>query len=112
MNRVGRSSDLAAGVAYRPNMPRLVLINGAPGTGKSTLAHRLAQRAPLDLALDVDAIKHALGQWDTHTSDAGLQARRLALALASQHLADDHDVYVGQFLARTDFINQLELLDR
>jgi len=105
-----RTHGHAAGSAYRPTMPRLVLINGAPGSGKSTLAHRLAQRAPLDLALDVDAIKHALGRWDTHTADAGSQARRLALALTNQHLSDEHDVYLGQFLARTDFIDQLEQL--
>jgi predicted kinase len=86
----------------------LVLINGAPGSGKSTVAHRLAQDRPLDLALDVDIIKHSLGQWDTDMTAAGYQARRLALAIVGAQLDSVHDVYIGQFLARTEFIEQLQ----
>jgi 2-phosphoglycerate kinase len=52
-------------------MPRLILINGAPGTGKSTIAHRLAQGAPLDLTLDLDMIKHSLGQRHADMTAAG-----------------------------------------
>lgn len=93
-------------------MARLVLLNGAPGVGKSTLALRLAQDLPLTLALDVDTLKHALGQWDCDPHTAGLQARRLALALAAEHLRGGHDVVVGQYLAKVAFIEQLEQLAR
>jgi predicted kinase len=89
---------------------RVVLINGAPGSGKSTVAHLLAQDEPLTLALDIDAIKHSLGQWQAAMPAAGITARRLAVALASDHLRQGHDVLVGQFLARTDFIGELEAL--
>lgn len=89
-------------------MAQLVLINGAPGSGKSTVTHRLAQDRSLDLALDVDAVKHALGQWDTNMTTAGYHARRLALAIVAAQLDSGHDVYIGQFLARTEFIEQLQ----
>ncbi len=88
----------------------LVLINGAPGSGKSTIAHRVAQRRPMALALDIDGIKHNLGQWDADTNASGLQARSLALAVAQQHLLDGHDVIIGQYLARVGFIEELEEL--
>lgn len=91
-------------------MPRLTLINGAPGSGKSTIAHRLAQGRPLDLALDLDMIKHSLGQWDADMTAAGYHARRLALAVVAMQLDSGHDVYVGQFLAKTEFIEQLQSL--
>ena len=91
-------------------MTRLVLINGAPGSGKSTLAHGLAQDQPLTLALDVDGIKHSLGRWSEDLLSSGLHARRLALALAREHLGAGHDVIVGQYLARTVFIEDLERL--
>lgn len=90
--------------------PVLLLLNGAPGSGKSTLAARLAARRPLALALDVDQLKHSLGGWEEDLQAAGLQARRLALALAGRHLADGHDVLIGQYLARPAFLEQLEQL--
>jgi predicted kinase len=89
---------------------RLVLINGAPGSGKSTLAQLLAQDEPLAMAVDIDAIKHSLGQWRAAMPASGVAARRLAVAMASDHLRHGHDVLVAQFLARTDFIAELEAL--
>jgi predicted kinase len=89
---------------------RLVLINGAPGSGKSTLAHGLAQDQPMTLALDVDGIKHSLGHWREDLLVSGLHARRLSLALAREQLSAGYDVVLGQYLARTDFIEGLDRL--
>ena len=90
-------------------MARLVLINGAPGSGKSTIASHLADDRHSDLALDIDAIKHSLGQWQTDPTASGEHARRLALAMISAQLESGHDAYVGQFLVRTEFIEELRL---
>ena len=62
----------------------------------------------MTLALDVDGLKHALGRWRDDPIASGLHARRLALALAHEHLRAGWDVVVGQYLARTEFIEQLE----
>jgi predicted kinase len=91
-------------------MTRLVLINGAPGSGKSTLAAALGRDQPLTLALDVDGIRHSLGQWKEDLLTSGLHARRLTLALAREQLSAGYDVVIGQYLARTDFIEDLERL--
>lgn len=91
-------------------MTRLVLINGAPGAGKSTLAGALAQDQQLALQLDVDAIKHSLGRWDEDATASGLHARRLSLALAGEHLSAGYDVMMGQYLARPEFILELGAL--
>lgn len=91
-------------------MSRLVLVNGAPGSGKSTLAHLLAQERPMTLALDIDGLKHALGRWGEDPMASGLHARRLTLALASEQLRARFDVVIGQYLARTQFIEDLERL--
>ncbi|QNN83229.1 AAA family ATPase [Brachybacterium sp. Z12] len=90
--------------------PILILLGGAPGSGKSTLAALLAAERPLALALDIDVIKHALGGWDEELTRSGLQARRLATAMIGQHLADGHDVVLGQYFARTPFLEELEQL--
>jgi predicted kinase len=91
-------------------MTRLVLINGAPGSGKSTLAHLLAQDRAMTLALDIDDLKHSLGRWDQDPAASGVQARRLTLALAGEQLRTGFDVVMGQYLARTSFIEDLERL--
>lgn len=92
------------------SMTRLVLINGAPGSGKSTLADGVAQSQPMTLALDVDIIKHSLGRWSDDLLASGLHARRLSLALAREQLNAGYDVVIGQYLARTPFIEDLERL--
>ncbi|MFE6736396.1 AAA family ATPase [Microbacterium sp. NPDC057650] len=89
-------------------MPRLVLINGAPGSGKSTIAQRMAEERPLALALDIDQLKHALGRWEQDPIASGLQARRLALAVVDEQIGSGHDVFIGQYLARTEFIEALQ----
>jgi predicted kinase len=91
-------------------MSRLILINGAPGSGKSTVAHAVAQDRRMRLALDIDTIKHSLGRWDEDPQASGLHARRLGLLLAGEHLGAGFDVVLGQYLARTAFIEQLEKL--
>lgn len=89
-------------------VPSLILLNGPPASGKSTIAARLVARRPLALNLDVDAVRSALGAWIEQPDESGLAARRLALAMASTHLADGHDVVVPQLLARDTFVRELE----
>ncbi len=64
----------------------------------------------MTLALDVDGIKHSLGRWEEDPVASGLHARWLGLTLAREHLGAGYDVVVGQYLARTAFIQDLEHL--
>jgi predicted kinase len=85
-------------------MARLVLINGAPGIGKSTMARRYAEDYPLTLVLDIDQVRGMLGRWLETPSEAGVLARRMAIEMAGVHLRGGHDVVVPQFLGRIDFV--------
>jgi predicted kinase len=87
----------------------LLLINGAPGVGKSTLAHRYADEHPLALIIDIDSIRTRLGQW-AKFEQSRLVARDLALALAHAHLLNGHDVIVPQYLGRPEYRERLRLL--
>ncbi len=85
----------------------MILLNGPPASGKSTIAERFVASRPLALNLDVDVVRALLGGWLDDAHNAGLAARRLALAMASTHLAEGRDVVVPQFLGRVDFVEQL-----
>jgi predicted kinase len=91
-------------------VPRLILLNGPPACGKSTVARRYVDEHPLALNLDVDRLRGLLGRWRDDPLAAGLLAREVALAAARVHLASGHDVVVPQFLGQTTFIEQLERL--
>jgi predicted kinase len=88
----------------------LVLLNGAPASGKSTLATRLVETRPLALNLDIDVVRGLLGAWIERPGDAGIAARALAISMARTHLVSGYDVFVPQFLARVGFIEELEQL--
>lgn len=89
---------------------RLVLINGAPGSGKSTLARALAQTRPLTLCLDIDRVRALLGRWAEAPLQAGSAAREMAIAMARTQLQSGRAVVVPQFLAKPEFIDQLQSL--
>lgn len=93
-------------------MSRLVLINGAPGTGKSTLARLYAERHPLALALDLDVLRAMLGGWLDHPTEAGQITRAMAVEAARVQLNAHRDVVVPQYLGRLEFLLQLERLAR
>lgn len=90
--------------------PMLMLLNGPPASGKSTLAARWCADHPLALNLDIDVVRGLLGSWADNPHEAGLAARRLALAMIRTHLRQGHSVVVPQYLARVDFILELEAL--
>ena len=62
------------------------------------------------LNLDIDQVRGLIGQWRDQALEAGLLARKLALAMAEAHLASGHDVIIPQYLGRPQFIEELEQL--
>jgi len=91
-------------------VPILLLLNGPPGIGKSTLARRYVENHPLAFCLDIDELRRRVGQWEVHEQESGLLARRMAIEMARTHLSAGHDVVVPQFLGRVHFIEQLEAM--
>jgi predicted kinase len=87
---------------------RLILLNGMPAVGKTTLARRYADDHPMSLVVELDAVRRQLGRWRQQPTTAGLHARALSLTLARAHLDGGHDVVLPQFLARPQFIEQAQ----
>jgi predicted kinase len=87
---------------------KLVLLNGPPAVGKSTLARRYADEHPLTLVLEIDTVRALLGAWLEEWQRSGTAARVIALAMARTHLEAGHDVIVPQLLVRRPFVEQLK----
>lgn len=89
-------------------MPRLIVLNGPPGVGKSTIAQRYVDDHPLAMNLDLDSVRRLLGHWRDAPTEAGLLARRLTLTMARAHLATGRDVVLAQYLGNPRFLQQAE----
>jgi predicted kinase len=88
----------------------LIVVNGPPGIGKSTIARRYVAEHPLALCLDIDLVRALLGDWASDPQSAGLAARAMALEMARVHLLAGHDVVVPQYIGRPPFLDQLAKL--
>jgi len=93
-------------------VPRLIILNGPPGIGKSTVALRYVEDHPMTLSLEQDVVRGLLGGWRTREAESGALARDLCVAMARIHLLAGHDVVVPQFVANPDYLDRLLELGR
>ena len=93
-------------------MPRLIVLNGPPGVGKSTVALRYVEDHPLALSLEQDVVRGLLGGWRTREGESGAMARDLCLGMARIHLVAGNDVVVPQFIANPEYLDRLADLAR
>lgn len=89
-------------------MAQLLLLNGPPGIGKSTLARRWADDRPGTLCLDVDVLHGFLGGSAGRFAENGEVVRPLALAMVTTHVRGGRDVVLPQYLGRTGEIARFE----
>jgi predicted kinase len=84
----------ASGYAISMNTPQLIVMSGLPGTGKSTIAERVAERLKLPI-LSVDPIESAIIRAGIPRSFAtGLAAYLVAEALAGEQLTLGNSVLI------------------
>lgn len=75
-------------------MPKLILLEGFAGSGKSTIARRYTNEHPLTMNLEGDQIITMLGQWLQYEDRARKLVFELTKAMVTTCLATNHDVVV------------------
>lgn len=102
--------------ARRPRRPRryprpvtrLILLNGMPGVGKSTIARRFVEEHPGTLLCDIDVLRTFIGGWSDDFDGAGARIRPAALGLITGYLRESGDVVLPQLLARSTELEKFE----
>lgn len=84
----------------------LLLLNGPPGVGKSTLARRYADDHRQTVVVEIDAVRASLDGWRDDPGSMRV-ARDRALASVRETLAAGRDVVVPQYLGRLAFVDAL-----
>lgn len=92
--------------------PTLLVLNGPPGIGKSTLASRYLAEHPMALSVEQDVVRSLLGVWRASETQSGLLAREICVAMARTHLGAGHDVVIPQFVADGGYLDRLAGLAR
>ncbi len=82
--------------------PKLILLNGSPGMGKTTLAQRYVDEHPLALNLDIDNVWMMMGQWQASRPTSDALKYKYAHTLAAMHLAEGYDVIVPNSMDAID----------
>jgi len=78
--------------------PNLIILGGAIGAGKTTLAERYIRDNPLALHVKGDDLIVMLGQWLEHESEAQEAVFELIKSMIDTHLRAGHDVIVPYLL--------------
>ena len=78
--------------------PKLIIIHGFAGVGKTTIAKRYIDDHPLALNIEGDNLIVMLGQWITHEDQAREYVFALTKSMIATHLKAGKDVIVSYLL--------------
>ena len=88
--------------------PKLIILNGPLGIGKSTLAKKYADEHPLTLLLDIDDVRRNISHWREEDEKSSISSKKIALAMAKENLLLGYSVVVPQIIRQNEFIEQFE----
>ena len=75
---------------------KLIIINGSPAAGKSTLAQRLHQELPLSLLADIDSWRRLVSGYRENRKESLEITYKFAVAAIDAYLQTGHDVIVDK----------------
>jgi predicted kinase len=103
--------DSTSAIREDGEIAQLILINGPPASGKSTLARRYVDDHERAALVEFDELRMTLPNWEKDEATR-LVARELAGAEVIEHLGAGRDVVTAQYFGRLGYIVLLEDMAR
>jgi adenylate kinase family enzyme len=88
--------------------PKLILLYGFAGIGKTTIAKRYVDQHSLAMNLDQDRIIGMLGLWPQNETEARKHVAELCKALAATYLKHRHDIIVPCLPTKTEQVQDFK----
>ncbi|HUD03374.1 MAG TPA: AAA family ATPase [Patescibacteria group bacterium] len=88
--------------------PNLIVINGACGSGKTTLAQKYADNHPLTLCLNIDDVWKSLSYYRENRPQSAHLAKQIAIEMTKVNLNEKHDVVIAQIYRESYYLEELE----
>lgn len=88
--------------------PKLILINGFAGAGKTTIAKMYIAEHPLAMVIEGDELIVNMGSWQANEDEARRLLFLLTKAMARTYLAEDHDVLLPYLVTNAGHVDEFE----
>lgn len=81
---------------------KLIIVNGSPAAGKTTVAKRLHEDLPFSLLVDMDSWRKLINQWAKHRRKTLELAYVFMLGAVDAYLRSGHSVIVDKAILTSD----------
>jgi predicted kinase len=89
---------------------KLIVLNGALASGKSTLAEKYAEEHPLTLKLDIDELRRWISHFREEKEISGPLSKKIAGEMARVHLKEGYNVVISQIFIQSEPLENLEAI--
>ncbi len=84
---------------------KLILINGPPGVGKSTVAEKLHKAKPLSYLLEIDALRRNIAYYREHAQESGKLSYDISTAIVEACFNAGSDVIIDKAISDIEVVD-------
>lgn len=84
---------------------KLIILNGPPGVGKSTIAKRLHQDLSASVLVDVDELRRTIPDYRERREESLREAYELTVEAITENLKFGHDVIIDKAVSYSDTLH-------
>ncbi|MBU0750198.1 ATP-binding protein [Patescibacteria group bacterium] len=91
---------------------KLIILNGPPGVGKSTIASRLHQELTSSVLINIDELRRTISNYREHREESSRRSYELTADAVVEGFQSGHDVIIDKAISYTDTLDNLVEIGR